>query len=63
MNRFRKIGAYFKSDGDTDLLTTGVAVADPVPAVDDYGNEYDNNDYNNDYEGGEKEGTGFIDLE
>ena len=64
VNRFRKIGTYFKLDDGTGILA-GLAGVTSAAVVDDdgnYGNEDYGNEYGNDYEGGEKE-NGFIDIE
>ena len=57
MNRYRKIGTYFKSDND---ILTGLSSDNPMGTTtavdedhDDYNQEdYDNNNYGNEYEGG-----------
>ena len=57
MNRFRKVGAYFK-EGNAALFEA-VAAAE-AEAVDDYNAEY-NNEYNNDNYGNEYEGGWDVD--
>lgn len=62
LNRFRKIGAYFKeSNLLTDFMNDIAGAVEIEENPDDYGNEY-GNEYGNDYEGGEKENA-FIDIE
>jgi len=64
LNRYRKIGTYFKVGDETHIFDPVAATASEV--VDDYNNndydnEYDNhNNYGNDYEGGERD---FVDVD
>ena len=60
LNRYRKIGTYFKV-GDEAHIFEPVAASEVVNDYNnDYNNEYDNNNnYGNDYEGGEH----FVDVD
>lgn len=51
MNRFRKIGTYFKLDVDGNGVLSGLAgiVDAPSGSADDDGNDYGQEDYGNDY--------------